>query len=77
MKMVQEEEMLIQSKMFEILERIGISEMEYQKNAQFHGQDQMKSMQIMQMQQSTQTAGKEEEAPKLDKKKTMDAFKIQ
>ena len=44
MKMVQEEEMLIQSKMFEILERIGISEMEYQKNAQFHGQDQMKSM---------------------------------
>ena len=60
MKMVQEEEMLIQSKMFEILQKLGISEMEYQKNAQYHGSDQMKSMQIVQMQQQTQTLEKQD-----------------
>ena len=67
MKMVQEEEMLIQSKMFEILQKLGISEMEYQKNAQYHGSDQMKSMQIVQMQQQTQTLEKQDSAPKLDR----------
>ena len=42
--------MLVQSKMMEILEKINISEMELQKNAMYHGQDQYKSMQIMQTQ---------------------------
>jgi hypothetical protein len=51
MSMTQEEEMLIQSKLQEIIERIGLNEMDFQKNVAYHGQDQMKGMQIMQMQQ--------------------------
>jgi len=51
MSMTQEEEMLIQSKLQEIIEKIGLNEMDFQKNVAYHGQDQMKGMQIMQMQQ--------------------------
>jgi|TARA_B110000285_G_scaffold13238_1_gene13120 hypothetical protein len=51
MGMTQEEEMLIQSKLQEIIEKIGLTEMDFQKNVAYHGQDQMKGMQIMQMQQ--------------------------
>lgn len=78
MQMTQEEEMLIQTKMFQILEQLGISEQEFQKNAMFHGQDQMKSMQIMQMQQQTQgPSSASESAPKLTKQKTIETFKVQ
>ena len=51
MSMTQEEEMLIQSKLQDIIEKIGLSEMDFQRNVAYHGQDQMKGMQIMQMQQ--------------------------
>ena len=49
MQMTQEEEMLVQSKLGEILERLGVSEQEFQQSTMFHGQDQRKGMQIMQM----------------------------
>lgn len=39
MTMTQEEEMIIQSKLQEIIERIGINEMDFQRNTQYHGQD--------------------------------------
>ena len=48
--MIQEEEMLVQNKLNEILSKLGISEEEFQKTTMFHGQDQRKGMQIMQMQ---------------------------
>ena len=48
--MTQQEEMLIQTKLMEIIEKIGLSEQEFQRNTMYHGQDQMKGMQIMQMQ---------------------------
>ena len=51
MSMTQEEEMLIQSKLQDIIEKIGLTEMDFQRNVAYHGQDQMKGMQIMQMQQ--------------------------
>lgn len=69
--------MLIQSKMFEILEKVGISEQEFQKNAVFHGQDQYKSMQIMQMQQSTGANVNEDAAPTLSRKDTIKTFEVQ
>lgn len=47
MNMTQQEEMLVQNKLMQIIEQIGISEQEFQKNVMFHGQDQMKGMQIM------------------------------
>ena len=50
MSMTQEEEMLIQSKLQDIIEKIGLTEMDFQRNVAYHGQDQMKGMQIMQMQ---------------------------
>ena len=39
MTMTQEEEMIIQSKLQEIIERIGSNEMDFQRNTQYHGQD--------------------------------------
>ena len=51
MEMTQREEMLIQAKLMEIIEKIGLSEQDFQRNTMYHGQDQMKGMQIMQMQQ--------------------------
>ena len=46
-KMTQEEELLVQSKLMDIIEKIGLSEMEFQRTTQYHGSNQMKSMQIM------------------------------
>lgn len=40
--------MIMQSKLQEIIEKIGMSEMDFQKNVAFHGQDHYKGMQIMQ-----------------------------
>ena len=45
--MTQEEEVLIQQKLMDIIDRIGITEQEFQKNVMHHGGDQNKAMQIM------------------------------
>lgn len=76
MEMTQREEMLIQTKLMEIIEKIGLSEQEFQRNTMYHGQDQMKGMQIMQMQQQTASQGNEE-APTLSKEEVMATFKAQ
>ena len=39
LQMTQEQEQLVQSKLFEIIELIGVSEQEFQKNTMHHGQD--------------------------------------
>ena len=51
MSMTQEEEMLVQSKLVQIIEKLGMTEQEFQMNMMYHGSDQSKSMQIMQIQQ--------------------------
>lgn len=53
--MTQEQEQLVQTKLFEIIEMIGISEQEFQENIMYHGQDQMKGMKIMQVQQQAES----------------------
>ena len=40
MEMTQREEILVQDKLVEIIEKIGLTEQEFQKNVMFHGQDQ-------------------------------------
>ena len=50
MQMTQEEEMMVQTKLMEVMEKIGMNEMDFQRNAMYHSQDQMKSMQLMQLQ---------------------------
>jgi hypothetical protein len=42
MEMTQEEEKIIESQMMEIINKLGITEQEFQQNAMHHGQDQMK-----------------------------------
>jgi len=66
--------MLVQNKLNEILSRLGISEEEFQKTTMFHGQDQRKGMQIMQMQQQTQAASSDDVKP-LTKQETIKTFK--
>jgi len=74
--MTQQEEMLIQSKLLDIIEKIGISEQEFQRNTMYHGQDQSKGMQIMQTQQQTaNSAG--DELPLLSREEVMATFKAQ
>ena len=51
MQMTQEEEMLVQTKLNQIIDKLGISEEDFQRSVMYHGQDQKKGMQIMQMQQ--------------------------
>lgn len=74
--MTQEEEQLVQQKLNKIIEKLGISEQEFTQNTMFHGQDQFKGMQLMQVQQQTIGAAAEEQAP-LTKQKTMETFKVQ
>lgn len=76
MEMTQQEEMLIQTKLMEIIEKIGLSEQEFQRNTMYHGQDQMKGMQIMQMQQQTANSGGDDH-PLLTKEQVMATFKVQ
>jgi len=76
MQMTQEEEMLVQNKLMEIMDRIGISEQEFQRNTMYHGSDQMKSMQIMQMQQQA-LPNSQEEIEVLTREKTIETFKAQ
>jgi hypothetical protein len=78
MATVQEEEMLVQTKLLQIIEKLGISEQEFQYNTMYHGQDQSKGMQLMQMQQQTVAAmDTTDSAPPLSKQKTIDTFKMQ
>ena len=44
MQMTQEEEMMVQTKLMEVMEKIGMNEQEFQRNAMYHSQDQMKSI---------------------------------
>ena len=44
MQMTQEEEMIVQSKLTQIIDKLGISEEDFQKSVMFHGQDQQKGM---------------------------------
>jgi hypothetical protein len=74
--MTQKEEMLIQNKLMDIIEKLGISEQDFQRNTMYHGQDQAKGMQIMQMQQQTANSGGDE-MPLLSKEEVMATFKIQ
>ena len=67
--------MLVQSKLNEILVKLGISEEEFQKTTMFHGQDQRKGMQIMQMQQQTQAASSDDNSKPLTKQETIKTFK--
>ena len=76
MEMTQQEEMLIQTKLMEIIEKIGLSEQEFQRNTMYHGQDQMKGMQIMQMQQQTANSGGDDHVL-LTKEQVMATFKVQ
>lgn len=76
MNTVQEEEMLVQTKLLQIIEKLGISEQDFQMNTMYHGQDQRKGMQLMQMQQQT-AAATESDAPPLSKQKTIQTFKAQ
>ena len=50
MKMTQEEEQLVQAKLSEILEKLGISEQEFQMSTMHHGQDREKGIEIMKVQ---------------------------
>jgi len=47
MEMTQEEEKVIESQMNDIINKLGITEQEFQQNAMHHGQDQMKQMKMM------------------------------
>lgn len=42
--MTQEEEMLVQTKLTQILEKLGVTEEDFQRTTMFHGQDQRKGM---------------------------------
>ena len=75
MQMTQEQEQLVQSKLFEIIELIGVSEQEFHRNTMHHGQDPNKGMQIMQVQQAAESSGNSD--PPLTKQKTMETFKLQ
>ena len=66
--------MLIQSKLQEIIEKIGLTEMDFQRNVQYHGQDQNKGMQIMQMQQQAANTGGDD-VVLLSKEEAIAAFK--
>lgn len=75
MKMTQEEEQLVQAKLSEILEKLGISEQEFQMSTMHHGQDREKGIEIMKVQQ--QFVADNQENPPLSKQKTLETFKKQ
>lgn len=72
--MTHEEENLVQSKLTQIMDKLGITEEEFQRSTMFHGQDQHKGMQIMQMQQQTQSASPSSDAKILTKQKVLEVF---
>eukprot|EP00355_Strombidium_rassoulzadegani_P009304 CAMPEP_0168621638 /NCGR_PEP_ID=MMETSP0449_2-20121227/7812_1 /TAXON_ID=1082188 /ORGANISM="Strombidium rassoulzadegani, Strain ras09" /LENGTH=104 /DNA_ID=CAMNT_0008662793 /DNA_START=250 /DNA_END=564 /DNA_ORIENTATION=- len=59
--MTQDEEALIQTKLMEIIERLGLSFEEFKHNTIHHGKDLQKSHQIMQMHMQTLAFGFGEE----------------
>ena len=48
-QMTQEEEQIINAKLQEIMEKLNITEQEFQSNAMYHAQDHMKQMRMMQI----------------------------
>ena len=50
MEMTQEEEKVIESQMMDIINKLGITEQEFQQNAMHHSQDRMKQMRMMEVQ---------------------------
>ena len=50
MEMTQEEEKIIESQMMDIINKLGITEQEFQQNAMHHSQDRMKQMRMMEVQ---------------------------
>jgi len=44
MMMTQEQEAIVQKKLFDIIGEIGVTEEEFHKNTIYHGQDQRKGM---------------------------------
>ena len=76
MSMTEEEENLIESTLQEILEKIGLTEMDFQQSVEYHGQDLMKEMQIIIMQQQAANSG-DEDVVILSKEKTFAVFKVQ
>lgn len=77
-EMTQAEENLVQTKLIQILDRLGISEEDFQKSTMFHARDQRKGMQIMQMQQQTIAGDLGSENSKvLNKEEAIRVFKIQ
>ena len=71
--MTQMEEQLLQSKMMEILDRLDVSQMEFERTMQMYSMDQMKGMEIMQIQQSTQAGDDDLEV--LSRDKALEVFK--
>lgn len=71
--MTQMEEQLLQSKMMEILEKLDVSQMEFERTMQMYSMDQMKGMEIMQIQQQTQAGDDDLEC--LSREKALEVFK--
>lgn len=76
MEMTQEEEKIIESQMMDIINKLGITEQEFQQNAMYHGQDQMKQIRMMQVQQVQKSSGTDEYET-LTKEKCLETFKVQ
>ena len=76
MQMGSQEEEVTLAIITEIIKKLGISEADFQTNSMFHGQDQMKSMKMMEMQQETMTMGSENEWEMLTREQAIDAFKV-
>ena len=68
--------MLVQTKLNQIIDKLGISEQEFQMTTMYYGQDQRKAMQLMQLQQQTAGAAAESHAV-LTRAKTIETFKVQ
>ena len=73
-KMTQEEEQIINTKLQEIMERLQIDEAEFQKNAMYHAQDPGKQMRMMLIQKNQQSATS---GTVLSKEKVFETFQAQ
>jgi len=69
--MTHEEEVIINTKLMELIEKLNISEADFQKNTYYHSQDQHK---VMQMQVQKQTMSDME---CLTRDKCFEVFKVQ
>ena len=73
-QMTQEEEQIINAKLQEIMEKLNITEQEFQSNAMYHAQDHMKQMRMMQIQKNQQSATT---GQVLTRQKVFETFKVQ